>query len=226
MNLKYKLAIFDLDGTLAATGPQIALAVQDALKLNDLPYPSVEEIKHYIGNGADALIKRSIINRYEYEDVQFDNDVLQAVKDSYRDTYMQGIGTNFTLFPGVYDTLECLHSSGVKLALATNKPNIYLAPWIHAANLISFFDYAIGSGVIPQTKPHPAILHKVCQELSIDPKDSMMVGDTCFDILAAQAAGMCAVGVTYGYNYLKPLTEYHPDYVLDDFSELQKIILE
>ncbi len=218
-----RLMIFDLDGTLAATGPQIAIAVRSALSLNGMNQPSVEEICHYIGNGAEKLVKRSMVNRFDYSDEEIDQDVYERVRSSYFSEYMKGITSNFTLYPGVKETLEKLNSMGVLLAIATNKPDIYVQRWVDAANLTGIFSFTMGSGVISKVKPHPDVLLYVCNKFGITPSEAVMVGDTCNDILAAQAAGMRSVGLTYGYNYLKPLEEYHPDYVFDNFRDLLKL---
>jgi phosphoglycolate phosphatase len=219
-----RLMIFDLDGTLAATGQQIALAVQASMKNNNLTPPSVDEICHYIGNGAEKLIKRSLVNSFDYNDDDIDPELYERVRRCYFTEYMEGITRNFTLYPGVKDTLERLKSRGILLAIATNKPDIYVQRWVDAAELTGIFDFTLGSGVIPKVKPDPEVLFYVCENLDVLPSQAVMVGDTCNDILAAKAAGICSVGLTYGYNYLRPLEEYQPDYVFDDFRDLLKLL--
>ncbi|MBQ8706920.1 MAG: HAD-IA family hydrolase [Succinivibrionaceae bacterium] len=222
-NGKIRLFIFDLDGTLAATGPQIAKSVISAMKLIGLAPPSVEEILHYIGNGAEKLLKRSMINRFDYDPEQIDQEVYRRLRLTYRDEYMKLIGGDFSLYPGVRETLERLKACGKLLAIASNKPDMYIRPWLEAAKLEDLFDYAMGSEVIPEVKPDPAVLLHVCRQLSVEPSEAVMVGDSANDILAARAAGMRSVGMTYGYCYVRPIEDYTPDHVFDDFRELQKL---
>lgn len=222
---KVKLVIFDLDGTLADTAPQIARGVRSALIKNNIKAPTLEEIVHYVGNGADLLLKRSILNSYEVNDNDIDQRLFSLVKQDYLKCYMDEIGSNFTLYPGVSETLNLLKKNGYLLAIATNKPNIYIKPWLEAAGLSSVFDYTIGGGVLPTHKPDPMILLHVCEKLKIKTGEAIMVGDSCNDILGAKNAKIRSVGLTYGYNFLKPLSEYHPDYLFDQFDELKKLLI-
>ena len=221
---KIRLFIFDLDGTLAATGPQIAKSVISAMKLNGMAAPSVDEILHYIGNGAERLLKRSMVNRFDYGPEQIDEEAYRRLRLTYRDEYMKFIGGDFELYPGVRETLEALKARGMMLAIASNKPDMYIRPWLDAAGLADLFDYAMGSEVIPEVKPDPAVLLHVCRRLGVKPAEAVMVGDSSNDILAARSAGMRSVGLTYGYCYTRPIKDYSPDHVFDDFRELLKLL--
>ncbi len=222
---KTDLAVFDLDGTLAATAPQIALAVQSAMRLAGLSAPTQEEICHYIGNGAAVLVKRAMVNRIDYREEEIDPGIFARVTELYRQEYLRGLDRNFTLYPGVPEILALLKREGLKLALATNKPDYCLAPWLAAAGLTGVFDFALGSGVLPVVKPDPGILLHVCGKLDVPVARSVMVGDSGNDILAAKACGMRSVGMTYGYCYTRPLKEFEPDFLLDDFRDLPGILL-
>ncbi len=225
MALNVQLIIFDLDGTLADTAPQIALAVQGALKKNQVKVPVFGNIIRYVGNGADKLLKRSITDCFDFNEDDIDLKLFTQVKKDYLECYMHEIGGNFTLYPKVKDTLTSLKRHGFKLAIATNKPNMYIKPWLEAANLSSLFDFTIGSGVVPFNKPDPTVLLHVCNELGVKPENALMVGDSCNDILGAKNAGMYSVGLTYGYNFIKPLSEFHPDYLFDHFYELENLLI-
>lgn len=225
LNPPVNLVIFDLDGTLAHTAPQIALGVQGALTRNNLPVPGFDRIVGYVGNGADMLLKRAITDCFDFREEDIDPEVFAKVKKDYLECYMKEIGGNFQLYPGVRETLQALKEQDFKLAIATNKPDCYLKPWLQAAELLSVFDIAVGSGVVPFNKPDPAILLHICTALGVAPCNALMVGDSCNDILGARNAGMRSVGLTYGYNYLRPLQDYQPDYVFDHFNELKNLLI-
>ena len=121
--------------------------------------------------------------------------------------------------------MKDLKKHGIKLAIATNKPDIYIKPWLKAAELESIFDVTVGGGILATKKPDPEILFKICRKLSVDCSNALMVGDSSNDVLAARNAGMRSVGLTYGYNYSKPIASFNPSYVLDDFSKIIEIVL-
>jgi phosphoglycolate phosphatase len=222
---KIELVIFDLDGTLADTVPQIALSVKRALERNNLPFPGVDRIRGFVGNGADRLIQRSITNRFDATESDIEPELFQKVRRDYFEIYMDEISSNFSLFPGVRETLKDLKKHGIKLAIATNKPDIYIKPWLKAAELESIFDVTVGGGILATKKPDPEILFQICRKLSVDCSNALMVGDSSNDVLAARNAGMRSVGLTYGYNYSKPIASFNPSYVLDDFSKIIEIVL-
>ena len=222
---KIELLIFDLDGTLADTVPQIALSVKRALEKNSILFPGEDRIRGFVGNGADKLLQRAMTNKFEVTDADFDPELFQKLRIDYFKIYMEEIGNHFSLYPNVEDTLIFLKKSNFKLAIATNKPDIYIRPWLTAANLENIFDLTVGSGVLSTRKPNPEILFYVCNKLGVSHEHSLMVGDSSNDIIAAQNAKMRSVGLTYGYNYSKPIKLFNPTYVLDDFSKIKEIVI-
>lgn len=218
-----KAFLFDLDGTLIDTVPQLYVAVQFAMESNRLPSVSLEQVRGWIGNGVDVLLCRAITRQHEYQNV--DPDLLALVKNSFNQNYMQGLQKNYSLYPTVYETLQTLFKHGYKLAVVTNKPDQFVKPLLHHAGLSRFFSYTLGGGILNEKKPDPAPLLYVCQQLQVEPQHVIMVGDSKNDILAAQAAHIPSVGLTYGYNYGEPISQSHPDWTFDRFEQLAELVL-
>lgn len=224
-DLKIELVIFDLDGTLADTVPQIAIAVRRTLEKFNIPDPGVERIRGFVGNGADRLLQRAMTNNFDALEQDIDPTIFQQVRFTYFEIYKEEIADHFTLYPHVKETLESLKKQNIKLAIATNKPDIYIKPWLKAANLENIFDFTLGSGIITAKKPDPEVLFYVCNKLAVSHEHTLMVGDSSNDILAAQNAKIRSVGLTYGYNYGKPIRLFNPTYVFDDFSKIKELVI-
>ena len=108
---KIELLIFDLDGTLADTVPQIALSVKRALEKNNILFPGEDRIRGFVGNGADKLLQRAMTNKFEVTDADFDPELFQKLRIDYFKIYMEEIGNHFSLYPNVEDTLIFLKKS-------------------------------------------------------------------------------------------------------------------
>jgi phosphoglycolate phosphatase len=218
-----KAFLFDLDGTLIDTVPQLYVAVQFAMESNRLPSVSLEQVRGWIGNGVDVLLCRAMTRHHHYSDI--DPDLLAMVKHAFNENYRQGLQSNYSLYPTVYETLQALYKNNYVLAVVTNKPDQFVKPLLHHAGLSHFFSFTLGGGVLKEKKPDPTPLLYTCQQLQIEPQQAIMVGDSKNDILAAQAAHIASVGLTYGYNYGEPISQSHPDWTFDRFEQLAELVL-
>ena len=106
----------------------------------------------------------------------------------------------------------------------TNKPFDFVAPILVGLKMDGLFSYILGGDSLSEKKPHPMPLLHVCEKLSVMVEDTVMVGDSKNDILAANACGMDSVGVTYGYNYGEDIALHNPSMIIDDFSKLLKVL--
>ncbi len=220
---KVELIQFDLDGTLIDSVPQLALAVN--LMLKQLGHNPADElaVRHWVGNGADMLVWRALNAALGCEP---DATQQQAARRAF-DVAYEGVAEHELVFyPGVLDTLEQLHRAGKTLAIVTNKPYRFVPAILAAAGLSDYFSLVLGGDSLAQKKPDPAPLLHVCRELNIEPACSLMIGDSENDVLAAKAAGMAVVGLTYGYNYGRDIAESHPDWVMSDIRELLDLLLK
>lgn len=225
---------FDLDGTLVDSAPGLTAAVDMALYALELPQAGESRVITWIGNGADVLMERALTwSRQErasqrmaqgkpgvdHADLPQEEQVrmLRKLFDRY---YQETVEEGSFLFPTVADTLAALHSKGLPLALVTNKPTPFVAPLLEALDIARYFTVVIGGDDVKNKKPHPEPLLLVAERLGLDPAELLFVGDSRNDIQAAQAAGCCSVGLTYGYNYGEAIALSNPDYIFERFNDL------
>lgn len=218
-----KLVQFDLDGTLIDSLPQLWQGVN--LMLTELGFAEVNKamVQHWVGNGADKLVERALTDAHGRAP---NVDEQAAARLHFDNAYASVADQEIVLYPGVLDTLNQLKSSGLTLALVTNKPYRFVPDILANAELSDLFSQVLGGDSLAQKKPHPAPLLHVCQSLNIAPMHSIMVGDSENDVQAAKAAGMPVVGVTYGYNYGRPIADSQPDWVMDNIAGLLELLVK
>ena len=200
MNYKDKeLIIFDFDGTLIDSVPDLTLAVNILLSHYNLEPVTIEEATPFIGNGVKVLVERALKHVMPAEEVT---------------TY---------LYPGVLETLKYLHDKEYTMAICTNKPMEFIEPILKELSIERFFKYWIGGDSLPEKKPAAAPLLHIAANMNLDVKKCIMIGDSRNDIEAAKNAGMESIGLSYGYNYNEHISDYNPTQVVDNFSELQNL---
>ena len=208
---------FDLDGTLVDSAPGLAQAIGHALADLQLPPPGVARASTWIGNGADVMMTRALtwaLGREPQENEQRD---ARTLFDKY---YAETVEAGSTLFPQVKATLAELAEKGLPLAIVTNKPTPFVAPLLASLGIADYFSLIIGGDDVVVKKPHPAAIFLVLGRFGVLPQQLLFVGDSRNDILAAQAAGVPNIGMTFGYNYGEPIASSQPDLTLDSFDEL------
>ncbi|MBE0365276.1 phosphoglycolate phosphatase [Pseudoalteromonas ulvae UL12] len=212
------LVIFDLDGTLLDSAPDLALAIN--LMLTDLGFEAAPEpvIRSWVGNGAQTLVSRAL--QYCGCDSSQDSSHFNDALVIFLAHYQAHLTTHSVLYNGVFDTLMQLKQSGLQLALVTNKPMRFIDPILSDFKLRDVFSITLGGDSLAVKKPHPEPLLHTCEQLGTSVEQAVMVGDSKNDILAAKAANMQSVGLTYGYNYNEAISLQSPDVVLDEFSHL------
>lgn len=218
-----KLVMFDLDGTLADTVPQLHEAVLAALRKVGKNPITIEQTRSYVGNGAMLLIARAIARTQEVRLEDLDRDLLAFARNEFNLVYSNCFDCSKSIYPKVLETLSYLKSKCVKLAVVSNKPNRFIVPILEKAGLLKYFDETLGSEVIPETKPNAAPLIYVCQKIGVSTNDAVMVGDSYNDILAARNASITSIGLTYGYNRGLDIRDSSPDYVFDDFCSVYNL---
>ena len=125
-----------------------------------------------------------------------------------------------TLYPGVTAFLNALQQHGVLMAVATNKPERFVAPLLEEKGLLGYFRWLVGGDTLPVQKPDPAALHWIMQEAGVAVADTLFIGDSRNDVLAGQAAGVKVVAVSYGYNHGRPVSLENPDLLVDSLDVL------
>ncbi|MDF1880779.1 phosphoglycolate phosphatase [Sulfurimonas sp. MAG313] len=214
-----KVIIFDLDGTLVDSVPDLALAVNDMLKT--LGRETFEEkiIRTWVGNGAQTLVKRSLCGKTEINDL-LDPELFNKALEIFLKSYAQNLCVNTVLYPDVFEVLQNLETRGFRLALVTNKPFDFIEPLLIGLGIDNMFELCLGGDSLLKKKPDPMPLIHVCETLGIEIDECLMIGDSKNDILAAKSAGMQSIGVTYGYNYNESISLDEPEAVIESMSEV------
>ncbi len=214
-----ELIIFDLDGTLIDSVPDLASAVNHMLETLDHDTFEEETIRYWVGNGAQILIKRALSGSTKIDE-NLDEALFKKALAIFLDFYGKHLCTTTKTYPHVSATLHALKSKGYHLAIVTNKPFDFVGPILEGLHLNELFELILGGDSLEKKKPDPLPLLHVCKTLDIPVEASIMVGDSKNDIVAANAAGMQSIGVTYGYNYGEDIGVYDPSIIINDFSEL------
>lgn len=212
-----RLAMFDLDGTLVDSVPDLTAAVDRALvQLGRAPAGS-ERVRLWVGNGARVLVRRALAGALDHDDV---DDTLAA---EALELFMAAYADNHVLtdvYPGVVETLDHLRTAGVALALITNKPARFLPGLLADKGLDGYFQWLVGGDTLPQQKPDPAALLWVMAQAGVTAGESLFVGDSRNDVRAARAANVTCVALSYGYNHGEPIALENPALVVDDLRQL------
>ncbi len=224
MKLENKdLLLFDLDGTLINSAPDLALAVNHMLKKLDKETFSEGEIDLWVGNGALTLVKRALSGSRTIEET-LEEEVIKKALKIFLDFYAVNLCVSTVPYANVLTTLNTLKSEGYRMAIVTNKPFNFVAPILRDLDMEGIFEFILGGDSLEKKKPDPLPLLHVCEQLNIPVENSVMIGDSQNDILAAKAAHMQSVAVTYGYNYGEDIGINNPTFIIDDFEELLKYL--
>ena len=216
---KKEAILFDLDGTLINSAPDLALAVNHMLKTLDCDIFSEDIIHGWVGNGAQTLVNRALSGQSEIDE-NLDATFAAEALNIFLTFYAQNLCVATVAYPNVTTTLKALKDAGYRLAIVTNKPFAFVEPILEGLGLDGLFEIILGGDSLAVKKPDPTPLLHVCEKLDVSVEACVMVGDSKNDILAANACGMQSVGVTYGYNYGESIGVYNPNMIIDDFSEL------
>lgn len=212
-----RLVMFDLDGTLMDSVPDLAAAVDKMLMLLGREPAGIERVRDWVGNGSRVLVRRALAGQLDHD------GVADELADEALALFMQAYAGGHELtavYPGVRDCLDWLRERRVKLAIITNKPAQFIEPLLEEKGLASYFDWLVGGDTLPQQKPDPAALFWVMDKAGVAPSESLFVGDSRNDVRAAKAATVRCVALTYGYNHGEPIADEQPALVLDDLREL------
>jgi len=221
MNKPFDLIMFDLDGTLIETAPEIADAVNDTLRRFDLPEVTQQQVNDWIGHGTRELLIQALAHagRTEVAVVRA-SDSLALIATEFDRHYQNRCGTRSQLYPQVREVLAALRERGVKLAVVTNKEGRYTTTVLDAHQLMPLFDRVVSGDTLPTKKPDPTGIHSCLAAFDVPRQRALFVGDSSIDVATARNAGVTVWAMTYGYNMGQPIEACAPNRVIQDFSAL------
>jgi phosphoglycolate phosphatase len=221
MPLPFDLILFDLDGTLIETAPEICDAVNDTLAQIGLPAVTQQQVNDWIGHGTRELLIQALASvRGSPADAVRHAADFPALEAVFTQHYGRRCGTRSHLYPHVRETLHALRAAGVKRAVVTNKEGRYTQAVLDAHQLAPLFDRVISGDTLPVKKPDPAGIHACLQAFDVAPGRALFVGDSSIDVATARNAGIAVWVLPYGYNMGQPIEACGPDRVIADFSVL------
>ncbi len=215
--------IFDLDGTLVDTAPDLLGALNVILIREGRRAVDIDDLRHLVGHGARSLLAEAM----KLTGDPLPDDRMPALFDDYIAHYRDHIAEESRIFPGVTDTLAQLAQSGARLGVLTNKPQALADKLLAALDLTKYFTAIHGAGRYPYSKPDARVYRHVIDELGGADGQSIMIGDSITDVATARAAGAPVIVVTYGYTP-EPAHLLGGDAVTDHFAyvpELAKRLL-
>jgi len=213
--------LFDLDGTLVDSAPDLIGACNRMLKALGASSVDPARARGWIGNGARRLVEQVLADGFS------DTDPAELMDQAYplfEQFYQEDLCRDSVLYPGAQETLARLHQAGKPLACVTNKPAVFARPLLEGLGVTRYFDPIIGGGDLPCKKPDPLPLQHVADQWALAPTDCVLVGDSISDFRAARACGMPVILVNYGYSQGLDLAELGADAVIDSFAQVTEII--
>ena len=223
MSQQYTI-LFDLDGTLVDTAPDLMRAHNHVMKKFGYPTKSTDEIRNLVGQGAGAMLGRSIWGqaKKEFGKVQ-DKNVKEAMIKDFVDFYGKNIVNESTLINGVKDFLIWAKEKNISMAVCTNKQEHLAVDLLKKIGIYEFFEYVAGHNTFDYCKPDPRHLTSVIEILNGDIKKSLMIGDSETDANAAKDAGIPVILLEDGYTE-KKITEIYHNHLIKDFVGIEKIV--
>jgi phosphoglycolate phosphatase len=214
MSHQLRAVLFDLDGTLIDSIPDLAGAVNRLLAAEGRAPLPADQIKLMVGDGAGTLVARAFAARGGLPGPEVEPYLARFLAD-----YEPRSAELTRPWPGVEAVLADLKGRGLQLAVCTNKPSVATAEVLGALGLAGWFDAVVGGDDVPALKPDPLHVHACLDRLGVRPDQAVLVGDSINDVLAAKAAGVPSIVVSFGYAR-GPAAELGADLVIDSFSEL------
>jgi phosphoglycolate phosphatase len=206
--------VFDLDGTLIDTAPDLTLATNHALGLVGLEPVTVAQLHPFIGHGSKAMIDAGL----RFRDVTVDQDELRRLHQGFLDFYADNIAVGSRPFEGVPELLDDLLSGGARLGVCTNKFEALTLELLKQLGLDKKFGAIAGRDTFAVFKPAPGHLTGTIERAGGRTERAVMVGDSEVDFATAMAAGVPSIGVTFGYT-TRPVAELGADAVIDHYRE-------
>jgi phosphoglycolate phosphatase len=194
----FQAALLDLDGTLLDSIPDLAHAA-NAMRIElGMPALHIDVVATFVGKGVDNLVRRALAGSLHAPDPE--PEAFELARASFYRHYHLVNGDKATVFEGVIEGLKAMRDQGLKLAVVTNKPTEFTLPLLERTGLSGFFQEVVCGDTCVRRKPDPDQMFYACERLGVTPAQTVAIGDSVNDALAARAAGMRVLAVPYGYN--------------------------
>jgi phosphoglycolate phosphatase len=211
----FDLVMFDLDGTLVETAPEITDAVNDLLREKGLPGVGESLVANWIGHGTRELMTQAYAHAAQiHVDAVRRAGTMDEMMPRFSHFYMQRCGTRSRLYPQVLETLRLLRQARVRMAVVTNKEQRYTAAVLMAHQIRHFFDLVISGDTLPAKKPDALPVRHCLDALKVERTRALFIGDSQIDVDTARAAGVPIWAVPYGYNLGNPIAQAKPDRII------------
>ncbi|RKZ95588.1 MAG: phosphoglycolate phosphatase [Gammaproteobacteria bacterium] len=218
---KPKMVLIDVDGTLVDSVPDLAYCVDEMLKTIDMMPHGEAEVRHWVGNGVERLVRRALIGQLDGEP---DEALFAKAYPVFMDLYKDNTSKRSRLYPGVKEGVDYLQNAGFILGCVTNKAEEFTHPLLKDLGLFDYFESIVSGDTLDKKKPDPMPLLYSAEKLGVSPEESLMLGDSISDVKAARAAGFQIICMSYGYNHGVDIHESNPDAVIDSMLELKALL--
>jgi phosphoglycolate phosphatase len=209
------LIVFDLDGTLVDTAPDLIGALNHCLDIEGVAHVSLDDSRSLIGAGAKAMLARGLSSR----DRAVSEDRFAELHRAFLAHYDAHIADRSKPFEGAVEAVERLHAAGYELAICTNKSERLAVKLLRLLDLERHFPVIVGGDTFEKQKPDPMPLRGAISRSGGDGMPAILVGDSATDLWTARATGIPLIGVTFGYTDT-PMAELDPDRLIDHFARL------
>ncbi|MFY7863598.1 phosphoglycolate phosphatase [Roseateles sp.] len=213
-----RAVLFDLDGTLVDSAPDLAGAANEMRLMRGLPALDLAQLRPMVGAGARGML--GVALQIRPEDAQY-----EALKDEFLSRYEARLSLETRLFQDVQTLLDALVAADMAWGIVTNKAERFALPLTRALGLHDSARAVVGGDTTPHAKPHPAPLLEAAKRAGVAPEQCVYVGDDERDIVAGRAAGMRTVAAAWGYlGNGKPIEEWRADIVLSSPAQLLQVL--
>jgi len=216
---KEKMVIFDLDGTLIDTAPDLINSANFVLKHIINNPIAIKEARSIVGKGGKYLIEKTLSSRK----IELSNDNINELTLNFLEHYKNNIFKDSKPFPNMAETLDMLKENNIYISICTNKSEKLTKLLLSKMDLLNYFSNIIGGDTLTKMKPDPLPLLTLMQEKEIKKSNTIMIGDSENDIIAAKSAGIEVIGVTFGYSEIN-VQKLYPNYIAKNFLDVKKII--
>lgn len=215
------IIVFDLDGTLAETAPDLIQALNEVLIPKGLPETKLSEVRELVGAGMKNLIER-VLTKHS---ILYTEEDLELYFNELLDYYEKHICIHSSLYPGVKDALEQFKNASYTLAVCTNKPEKHSHILLKSLGIHDYFNAICGRDTFSFYKPDPRHLLETILKAGGHSTNAIMVGDSETDIVTAQKANIPVIAFPFGYS-LEPVDRYKPTRIINSYDQLYKTVEE